>query len=448
MNRCTNGPWAIICQGDWHTSLYVFSPTGKSANSELILVNELDWPLCTAARHFTTAILDPNNASPTFPYSRVFEGFRADDGPALTAASDQLCNYSELTDIGRRQMLNLGKSLRNLYMGHLQLLPPVLTDPHIVTFRGSPIERAQVSLHHVIYGLLPPEARATSFGTPKIVMRSAQDETLLPNEDFCNRFIQICKDYTRRTSQRWDQSPDMEHLNARLRKYMPDRTKLAVKSKPSIHNLHDIITATEATERPDITLPEEFYEPKVRQIVERIAYEEEYAAFHESQEMRQVGIGALLGDVVERMVTKAQNPNTLQSGPKLFLAGGHDSTLAGIMASLGAVDGITTGKWPPYASVVAVELFKDRDSQAVKSAIAKPILRTQSKDLSPEQHQSLEGYYVRVKYNDTSLVVPGCGRPGKHWEGDASFCTLVSLDQNQFEPCAKLIPAGCIQRNC
>lgn len=386
----------------------------------------VDWPLCTAARRFTTAILDAQNKDATLAYSRVFESFGADDGPTLTAPSDHLCNYSELTDIGRQQMLNLGSSLRRLYVDHLGLLPPVLTDPRTVTFRASPIERAQVSLHHVIHGLLPPAARSASFGTPRIVMRSPQDETLLPNEDFCDRFIQICKEYTKRTSQRWDNSADMEYLNSRLRKYMPDQTRIAVKSKPSIHNLHDIINATEATGRSDIALPKEFYELKVRQIIERVAYEEEYAAFHESNEMRQVGIGGLLGDVVERMVTKAQFPNATQPGPKLFLAGGHDSTLAGIMASMGAVDANAARKWPPYASVVAVELFKG-PSQDSRLGLCKAIGRKQSKDLSPEQRQSLESYYVRIKYNDKSLAVPGCGEPGKNWKGDSTFCTLVSL---------------------
>lgn len=328
-------------------------------------------------------------------------------------------------------MLNLGKSLRRLYIDRLELLPSVLTDPRTIIFRASPIERAQVSLHHVMHGLLPPEARAASFGKPKIVMRRSQDETLLPNEDFCDRFIQICKDYTRRTSQRWDHSTDMDYLNSRLRKYMPNQTRIAVKSKPSIHNLHDIINATEATGRSDIALPKEFYETKVRQIIERIAYEEEYAAFHESNEMRQVGIGGLLGDVVERMVTKAQSPNGTPSGPKLFLAGGHDSTLAGIMASMGAVDANATGKWPPYASIVAVELFKD-PSRDTRSETSKAIGRTQSKDLSAKQRQSLETHYVRIKYNDKSLVVPGCGEPGRNWKGDSSFCTLVSFIQDQI----------------
>lgn len=324
-------------------------------------------------------------------------------------------------------MLDLGRSLRTLYVDHLKLLPSLLTDPRTVTFRASPIERAQVSLHHVIHGFFPPETRDPTFGTPKIVMRSPIEETLLPNEDFCDRFIQICKDYTKRTSHRWNHSADMDYLNSKLRKYMPGQTKIAVKSNPSIHNLHDIITATEATGRPEIALPEEFYEPKVREIIERIAYEEEYAAFHESNEMRQVGIGGLLGDVVERMVAKAQNSSTAQSGPKLFLAGGHDSTLASIMASLGAVDARKTGKWPPYASVVAVELFKDTNSEAVKPEVTKAIGRTQSRDLSPEQHQSLEGYFVRIKYNESSLQIPGCREPGRNLKGDASFCTMVSF---------------------
>lgn len=341
-------------------------------------------------------------------------------------------------------MLNLGKSLRQLYIGHLGLLPSVLSDPRSVTFRASPIERAQVSLHHVIHGMFPPQARSASFGTPKIVMRSPQDETLLPNEDYCERFIQICKDYTKRTGERWDSSADMEYLNSKLRRYMPNQSQIAVKSTPSMHNLHDIITSTEAAGRPEIRLPEAFYDSKVRHIVERIAYEEEYAPFHESNEMRTVGIGGLLGDVVERMVQRVQGLDTDASVPKLFLAGGHDSTLAGIMASMGAVDAKATGKWPPYASVVAIELFKEPSTTDTGNNV--PIGRMKLNNLTSGQRDTLDGHYIRIRYNEKSLVVPGCGEPGRNWRGDGSFCTLVSSRYGIMDIITNDV--GCVQGDC
>ena len=46
------------------------------------------------------------------------------------------------------------------------------------------------------------------------------------------------------------------------------------------------------------------------------------------------------------------------SGPKLALARCHNSTLAAVLASLGALEG-ENAKWPPFTSSHAMELFRD-----------------------------------------------------------------------------------------
>ncbi|EQK97655.1 histidine acid phosphatase [Ophiocordyceps sinensis CO18] len=46
-------------------------------------------------------------------------------------------------------------------------------------------------------------------------------------------------------------------------------------------------------------------------------------------------------------------------------------------------------------------------------------------DDSPRQ--VLQGYYVRIRYNDAPVTVPGCRAPGKHLDGDESFCTLEAF---------------------
>lgn len=94
----------------------------------------------------------------------------------------------------------------------------------------------------------------------------------------------------------------MRYVNTLLRRYMPTQRPVAVDSKPSMHSLHDMITSTAASGHPAIRLPNEFYDPKAREIVDHIAFEEEYIAYQQNAELRRVGIGALLGDVVERMV--------------------------------------------------------------------------------------------------------------------------------------------------
>jgi len=50
-------------------------------------------------------------------------------------------------------------------------------------------------------------------------------------------------------------------------------------------------------------------------------------------------------------------------------------------------------------------------------------------ELSPQQKQKMEGYYVRLRYNDEVMKVPGCRPQGKHLEGDDSFCTLTAFKE-------------------
>lgn len=94
----------------------------------------------------------------------------------------------------------------------------------------------------------------------------------------------------------------MDYLNRLLQKWMPAQERVAVDSSPSLHGIWDTINTTLATAPGSVTrLPREFYDQKAHNIIEPIVVEEEYAGYKESEEYRTVGIGALLGEVVQRM---------------------------------------------------------------------------------------------------------------------------------------------------
>ena len=126
------------------------------------------------------------------------------------------------------------------------------------------------------------------------------------------------------------------------------------------------------------------------------------------------------------------------------MSGCHDTTLAAVLSSLGAFDG---EKWPPYTSHLAVELFRKDDEIATANADTKQeqrprmlsfggpkrnestqggIARKKLEELSNLERQRLTGYYVRLRYNDRPMTIPGCKFPGKHLEGNEGFCTLVN----------------------
>lgn len=183
-----------------------------------------------------------------------------------------------------------------------------------------------------------------------------------------------------------------------------------------------------------------------------------FAGFKESQEYRAVGIGSLLGDITSRMVgsvekTTADGEYELQTrgepgqhgeAVKFGMSGCHDTTLAASLASLGAFN---TQRWPPFTSHVAFEMFRKAGANAAEegskpgsspvrpsrspaaAAAGQPpaggIGRKPTEELTAAEKEKLEGYYVRVRYNDEVVTIPGCKPAGKHLEGDESFCTLV-----------------------
>lgn len=107
----------------------------------------------------------------------------------------------ELTDVGRQSMLQLGQRIRHLYVDQLKFMPKTVSEPDGLYLRASPYSRALESTHHAFLGLYPLRWRARAY-VPQMVVRSFQDETLLPNETYCLRFIQMMKAYSQRSADR------------------------------------------------------------------------------------------------------------------------------------------------------------------------------------------------------------------------------------------------------
>ena len=243
---------------------------------------------------------------------------------------------------------------------------------------------------------------------------------------------------------------------------MPKGEKVAVDSHPRLSGIMDTINATRGHGKPT-KLPREFYDPDLLKFIERIGVEEWFQGYNESQEYRRLGIGGLVGDIVARMVGNAAQNEKFgieevagdgqdrgvgrggQRSIKFGLSGCHDTTLAGMLASLGCFN---MEAWPPYTSHIAVELFKQKG--LVKSPTQTPpkpgskfltwfngqwpagkdsdiIGRIPLSELNDSQKAKLDGYFVRIRYNDEVMKIPGCKPAGKHLDGDDSFCTLVCL---------------------
>lgn len=351
-------------------------------------------------------------------------------------------------------------------------MPKLIADSDMIYLRATPIPRALESVQQAFWGFYPPSARTADFPAPTIVTRTPADETLFPNDGNCRRFAHLSRAFAQRTADRWNKTEDMQYLSKILSKWMPGKSDVKVDSHPRLSGIMDTINSTDA-HGLETKLPKEFYDPKAREIIDRIGVEEWYAGYKESTEYRMLGIGALMGDITSRMTSNIEQSSKYgvleiggddgdlghgrggETAIKFAMSGCHDTTLAAALTSLGAFDG---EKWPPFTSHIAFELFRkkqiDPSANVIKADELKTldapksqgwwaslfgrsrpspsapgsgsIARKSMNELTEEQRNKLNGYYVRVRYNDRVMHVPGCQAPGKHLEGDESFCTLVS----------------------
>ncbi|KAH3963761.1 hypothetical protein HBI65_074430 [Parastagonospora nodorum] len=431
------------------------------------------WPYCNHAQRLAGVIKSTTDWD-SLKFRRRMETFGSDDGPVIASGpngeKDGICQPGELTDKGRETTLALGQRLRHLYVDQLNFMPALIADSDMIYLRATPIPRALESLQQAFWGLYPPSARTADFPPPTIITRNPADETLYPNDAACRRFALLSRAFAQRAADRWNDSEDMQYLSKVLSKFMPNQAKVAVDAHPRLSGIMDTINATDA-HGPDTKLPKDFYDPKARAIIDKIAVEEWFQGYSESTEYRMLGIGGLLGDITSRMtgsVERNGNDGLVEiggvdgklgkgrggeTGIKFAMSGCHDTTLAAALVSLGAFE---NEKWPPFTSHIAFEMFKKRGV----TATAKTTLSTQQPaqksqgwwsslfgsaktfkeegpfagiarkpitELTPSQRDGLKDYYVRIRYNDKIMQVPGCKAEGKHLDGDTTFCTLEAF---------------------
>ncbi|KAI1430848.1 histidine phosphatase superfamily [Xylaria sp. CBS 124048] len=444
------------------------------------------WPYCTPVRQFKSAVLDRTTGQfTTLEWKRRLETFGPNDEPGPVVGPngelDGVCDMGMLTDRGRETTFDLGTRLRRLYVDQLGFLPPTLNDADLLYLRATPIPRALESLQETFTGLYPPHARSPLLSPLTIIQRSPGQETLFPNDSNCRRFAALSRAFAQRAASRWNDTDEMAYLNKIYGNWMPASTpRVSVDGRPRLNGIMDTINATLA-HGPDTRLPQEFYDPKSREIMDKIVVEEWFAGYKESQEYRTLGIGGLLGDCVSRMVGTAEHlrvggmekDRQTATAMRFGLSGCHDTTIAGVLASLGAFE---NGKWPAFTSHIAIEMFRSSDAASKKvgaipsetrqaaispaestnlnlngtgpsaswvaslfswtssskrrdvpGATPPGLERKRTEQLTPQDKAKLQDYYVRLRYNDEVVTIPGCRAAGKHLDGDESFCTLEAF---------------------
>ncbi|KAJ9231396.1 hypothetical protein DTO169E5_8008 [Paecilomyces variotii] len=448
------------------------------------------WPYCSLARRMTAMVASNEDLSQwnSFQWRRKMEAFGRNDEAVVSLGPEGeiegICQLGELTDKGRQTTFALGQRLRDLYVDKLGFMPKIKSHAEDMYLRTTPIPRALESLQQVFWGMYPAHARTADFPPPVIVGRSVAEENLFPNEGNCRRFRQLARAFAQRAADTWNESEEMDYLNKLWSKWMhPSYPRVAVDSHPRLSGIMDTINASLA-HGPATKLPSEFYDPKAREYIHKIAVDEWYSGYRESAEYRRLGIGALVGDIVDRMVSTAVEggwrsdttaASTSDTGTpiKFALSGCHDTTLAAILTSMGAFE---NPEWPPFTSSVAIELFSKKTRSSTEpagvdaaGAVLDELYNPASKDTVPKSgllsfftgrsspsppspsdlaRKPLDSYppatrgvlrqhYVRIRYNDRPMRIPGCAaKPENHLPGDDTFCTLEAFKEiaDKFTP--------------
>ncbi|KAI1736028.1 histidine phosphatase superfamily [Xylaria scruposa] len=424
------------------------------------------WPYCSAARRFSQIVMASQNGSgwETMTWKRCLEtsgpGGRSIPARSAGGETDGICMPGELTDRGRETSLAFGKWLRSLYVDQLSLLPEHLLDANVLYVRATEVPRVVESTQQIIQGLYP-KGTNRKLAPWEIVMRSRAEETLIPNTKSCARLAELVGAFSQEAAEKWNGSNDMRYLSKKLGKWMPGNKALALDSRPSLLAVMDSINAT-AAHGPNTRLPDEFYDERVRKTIERILIDQMFRGYSISRELRMLGAGQLVGDIVLKMVDQVEwdkAPNKLRdltvhsnTPPKLSIIGCHDRTIGTVLSSLGCLD--SNERWPPFTGHVIFELFRKRQMPHLninESDTTTNLTSTTNRGNTSELQRiggrptkipaikevgDVHEYFVRIRYNDRIMRVPGCQAEGKHFNGDSNLCTLAAFKSvvDKFTP--------------
>jgi len=288
-------------------------------------------------------------------------------------------------------------ALRKLYIDRLGLIPDVLRAEEVAYFRSTNLPRTIESLQQVIHGLYPRHKVADGL-VPRVRIRHAKDENLMANAISCDRLRELQSMFARATAKEFN--PQLSKLDSRLSRFINGRP-IRVDGKPRLSGVLDTIRAAHAHQIP---VPQDFLDPEVDRILETAVVAEWFSGY-KTIEFRQLAMGRLLSELKDRMCNKAKGAD--HNPLSIAVMSCHDTSLAGILLALDVFD----DRWPAFTASVTFELFSESKRTTWPwSCLHKP-------------------HFVRMRYQNKTLILPACSAPTDHLMGHPEFCTLGAFQR-------------------
>ena len=358
------------------------------------------WNLCHASQVFGQSVMQHTGSDVGLPYGkphvpRRIEFTVRNDAPQAGEHGD--CLLGELTDKGRKTMQHIGEALRARYVDAEHLLPPNLAneDARSLYLRSTHMSRTIQSLEELVRGLVGPNA----VSTPEILVRNTFDEDLLPNPRKCPKLGVLMQKFA-------DLAVDV--YNPRLAKYDDVVAPLDGGAAPRLNDgprLSGLFDTMRSATAHGIQLPQSLENPELQTLMEHAVLDEWFGGYasrdpDERRQYRRMALGTFFEGLCDTFTRRATLGDADPRRMSILL--GHDATLVGMTHMLD----VCNHRWPAFGAGLGLELFRDRSST------------------EPVTAQHMPGYYVRCRYGDEELRLPGCQAPGKHWSGRPELCTL------------------------
>ncbi|KAJ1801856.1 hypothetical protein LPJ56_006344, partial [Coemansia sp. RSA 2599] len=293
----------------------------------------------------------------------------ASDGSRAPAA---MCEFGQLTDLGRQSMTALGVYLRALYVDALGFLPPAPRRPasdsptNDLYLRATRFTRTFESLQHVLGGLYP----ALEPGSPvfRVNVRPAEHETLM-NDRRCKRMQPLFGEFKKRCLAL--HSDERRQLYADMRKVPALREHLDSKGLLEDSRISTTMLDVAFSEYVHGLLPPDAVNDALLTRTLQLASAEHMLPLWKSTAVARLRIGHLLREFAASVAAAVEMDRAgRDQQPKMAIYSAHDATIAPLLATLGsdaesakpAASLLPEMLWPPFGSSLRVELLKDAQS--------------------------------------------------------------------------------------
>jgi len=299
------------------------------------------------------------------------------------------CFPGQLTHRGSEQHIKLGKALRKIYVDKLKFIDEnSLSELYV---RSTNVLRTQLSVQSLLSGFMPNRTDAIPIHTlPREI------EIIQPNMKACPALEKVEEKI--KEEEKWKQFIED---NAELKKKLDGYLGYPLNEDNfGFERYTDVFLARACH---DMKLPCagddcSYNTELLKKINDNADFEYGYlfSKAENSKKYLKLSIGYFLREIINNMgkTVGSKHDRNISRTPSFFIFSAHDNTVAPVMGALG----VEPMEWPPYASNIIFELWKD--------------------DKSNMDSIDFNDYVVRVIYNGKVIRTNWC---------DFNHCPLSSL---------------------